>query len=108
MGDLTEEEYWKEHEGLILSDVSVDILDDSEVTTLDDGIKALEEAIDGYENEIEQRLCEMEDAMRYGLENPLGGVDTSYICENAFLDLEFFEEILEDVRNDLEELRGCY
>jgi hypothetical protein len=50
----------------------------------------------------------MEDAMRYGLENPLGGVGTSYICENAFLDLEFFEEILEDVRNDLEELRGCY
>lgn len=104
---MGEEEFWKEHEGLIFSDIAVDILDDEEIATVDDGIAALEDKIYEYENEIDQRLCEIESAMRFGIEDPLRDKEISYICENAFLDLEFFEDLLYDVRNDLEELQKC-
>lgn len=101
--------WWKECETLMLSDVSVDILDDSEVSTLEEGIEALREAINEYEGEIERCLSEIEAAQEMALEDPLAELDGClYICENAGMDLEFFTEILEDVKMDLEELERCY
>lgn len=106
---MTELPWWKECETLMLSDVSVDILDDGEVTTLEEGIEALKHAIDEYEGEIELCLCEIEAAQRTAFEDPIAEADAAlYICENAGMDLEFFTEILEDVREDLEELERCF